>query len=118
MLLKQTPSQFQEEYYSRLELPRYQDYPNLSFFGVAYDAMWAMAVGLHNAAIRIAAHNDSGCDNKPGEIKPLEEFDYFNQKMGCIFKLAFQDIHFPGITVSSYSYTIVCMLRIHLTVLF
>ena len=68
---------------------------------MAYDAMWAMAVGLHNAAVRVANHNDSGCDEKPGQITQLEDFDYFNQKMGCIFKRAFEDIQFLGITVSS-----------------
>ena len=105
MLVKQTPSQLWEEYNRRLELPRYQEYPKLAFFGVAYDAMWAMAVGLHNAAVRVSTRNDTGCDNKSGHITPLEDFDYSNQKMGCIFKRAFEDIQFPGITVSSSSCT-------------
>ena len=100
MQIEQRPSEFWEEYNKRSELPRYQDYATLTFFGVAYDAMWAMAVGLHNAAVRISNGDDSGCDDKPGQITPLEEFEYFNQKMGCILRRAFEQIHFPGITVS------------------
>ena len=100
---EQTPSQFREEYNKKLELPPYRDYASLTFYGVAYDAMWAMAVGLHNAAVRVSTQNYSGCDNKLGQVTSLEDFDYFNQKMGCIFKYAFQDIHFHGITVSTRS---------------
>ena len=104
-LLKQTPPQFLEEYNRRIELPPYRDYPMLAFFGVAYDAMWAMAVGLHNAAVRVSNHNDTGCEHEPGDITPLEDFDYTNQKMGCIFKRAFEEIQFTGITVSDDSCT-------------
>ena len=100
VLTKQRPSEVEEEYNRRSELPPYQDYATLSFFGVAYDAMWAMAVGLHDAAVRVSNHNDSGCDDLPGEITPLEQFYYSNQKMGCILRHAFEHIHFQGVTVS------------------
>ena len=77
----------------------------LAFFGVAYDTMWALAVGLHNAAVRVSNHNDTGCEHKPGNITSLEDFDYANQKMGCILKRAFEEIEFTGITVSDHSCT-------------
>lgn len=81
-------------------MPPYQDYATLTFFGVAYDAMWAMALGLHDAAVRASNANDSGCEDQPGGITTLEDFDYFNQKMGCILRRSFEHIHFYGITVS------------------
>ena len=84
-------------------MPEYQDYATLSFVGEAYDAMWSMAVGLHNAAIGVSTGSNSDCDDKPGQITPLEHFNYSNEKMGCILRHAFEDIHFAGITVSNYN---------------
>ena len=82
-------------------MPQYRDYASLTIFGVAYDAMWAMAVALHDAAIRVSNNDDTGCDDQPGQITPLEDFDYSNQKMGCILKNSFQHVRFSGITVSA-----------------
>ena len=61
--------------------------------------MWAMALGLHNASMRIRMNDSSGCDDHPGELVPLEEFDYLNDKMGCVLRESFQQVNFHGITV-------------------
>lgn len=100
VLAQQRPVEFLEEYARRSELPEYQEYAPLAFVGEAYDAMWSMAVGLHNAALKVSIANSTECQDKPGQIVPLENFDYSNEKMGCILRRAFEDIRFAGITVS------------------
>ena len=59
-----------------------------------------MAIGLDNAMKRIAMGNDSGCENLPGDLVPLEEFDYTNERVGCILRQGFAEVNFLGITVS------------------
>ena len=59
-----------------------------------------MALGLHNASERVKINDSSGCDHLPGELVPLEHFDYLNDKMGCVLRNSFQHVSFRGITVS------------------
>lgn len=66
---------------------------------MAYDATWAMAVGLHRAAERITNKNDSGCEDMNGEMLPLENFTYSNEKMGCILLQSYAEAVFEGVTV-------------------
>ena len=40
-----TSDEFEEEYYSLMNSPKYKDIDPLSTAGVAYDAVWAMAIG-------------------------------------------------------------------------
>ena len=61
-----------------------------------------MAIGLDNAMKRIAVGNDSGCEGLPGELVPLEQFDYTNERVGCLLRQGFAEVNFLGITVSSY----------------
>ena len=51
---------------------------------------------------RIAMGNDSGCEGLPGDLVPLEEFDYTNERVGCILRQGFAEVNFLGITVSCY----------------
>ena len=74
-------------------------YKNL--LGVAYDAVWAIALGLDHASEKVRLGNDSGCEDVPGNLVPLEEFDYSNAKMGCLFEKSFRETMFTGITVST-----------------
>ena len=85
----------------RLQEERYRDL-NLEEYVVAateFDAAWAMALGLHEASVRISMNNSSGCDDIPGDLVPLEDFDYFNDRMGCVLRDSFQAVNFNGITV-------------------
>ena len=66
---------------------------------MAYDATWAMAVGLHRAAKRISTKNDSGCEQVDGEMLPLENFTYSNKKMACILLKSYAGSEFEGVTV-------------------
>lgn len=100
--LSKTPEDFEEEYTRRLEEKHYQA-QNLTEFilsGTEFDAVWAMALGLHHASKRAQINDSRGCDNLPGELVPLEDFDYLNKRMGCVFESSFQEVNFTGITVS------------------
>ena len=94
------PTMFNEEYKRRLSLPKYNDLEELGIAGVAYDTIWSIALGLDEASNRIADNDDSGCEELLGELVPLEEFDYTNQKMGCILERSMRKTEFNGITVS------------------
>ena len=72
---------------------------------MAYDATWAMAVGLDRAAERIKNHNESGCEHLEGLITPLENFTYSNQKLACIVLKSYAEAMFDGVTVR-YSVTV------------
>ena len=60
-----------------------------------------MALGLHNASERVRMNHSSGCDHLPGALVPLEQFDYLNDRMGCVLHSSFQNVEFRGITVSN-----------------
>ena len=66
---------------------------------MAYDSIWSIAYGLDKASKKVAAGNDSGCGHLPGDLVPLEEFDYLNEKMGCVLKTSMDEVLFAGITV-------------------
>ena len=98
----QTPEEYEKEYSKLLQQERYQ-VQNLTKFiasGSIYDATWAMALGLHNASEMVMMNDSSGCDHLPGRLVPLEDFDYMNEKMGCVMHNSFHQVHFFGITVS------------------
>ena len=76
---------------------------------VGFDMGWSLALGLDTAATRISQNNDSGCENGSGEIVPLEQFDYSNQKMGCILRESMESVEFQGFSVSS----IACLYSLH-----
>ena len=59
-----------------------------------------MALGLHGASEKVRRNDSSGCNHFPGELTPLEEFDYRNDLMGCVLRNSFQEVNFTGITVS------------------
>ena len=67
---------------------------------MVHEGIWSLAIGLDNAVKRIAVGNDSGCEGLPGDLVPLEEFDYTNERVGCILRQGFAEVNFPGITVS------------------
>ena len=79
-------------------LPQYQQYEPL--VGIAFDVIWAMALGLNATAQRIAQGDDSGCEDLPGDLVPLEDFDYANERLGCIMKQSTGRLNYDGLTVS------------------
>ena len=96
----QSSSEIELKYKHLMNLPENSNYTPLNFYGNAYDAMWAMAIGLDNADRRAKAGDDSGCRNLQGELVPLNMFNYTNNKMGCMMKNGYATVNFTGITVT------------------
>ena len=93
---------YEDEYSRRIQNIRYQA-QNISEFilsGSSYDAVWAMALGLHSASERVRKNDSSGCEQLSGNLVKLEHFDYQNTMMGCILRQSFHEVNFMGITVS------------------
>ena len=94
----QTPGEYENLYAQRIESD--EDYNYYSRNGLSYDAMWAIALGLNNTLTRILNNNSTGCEDVPGSIIPLEQFEYSNAKMGCLLRESFHQTSFSGVTVS------------------
>ena len=90
------------EYRRRLQNEEYQsmNLTEVSVAGTEFDAAWAMAIGLHIASEKVRMNDSTGCSDLPGELVPLEDFGYLNEKMGCVLRKSFQVVNFHGITVS------------------
>ena len=67
---------------------------------MAFDAIWALAIGLDGASERVRKNDSSVCGHLPGKLVPLEEFDYQNERMGCVMQRSIAEVDFAGITVS------------------
>ena len=66
-----------------------------------YDLIWALALGLDSASKKIAQGNKTGCEEQyDGDLVPLEEFNYTNQKIGCILRKSISEVQFDGLSVS------------------
>ena len=99
--LLQTSEQYKVMYRSRLTSdPRYKNYTHFEASGMAFDAVWAIALGLDNVVKNNT--NNSDCECLPGEIVGLEDFTYTNEKMGCVLQKGFEQVNFTGITVSMH----------------
>ena len=75
-----------------------------------YDVMWVLAIALNNTAtmVRSGDINEIGCSNVSGSLVPLEEFDYSNEKMGCLIQWNLQQTNFSGVSVSYSSVECTC----------
>ena len=51
-------------------------------------------------------NDSSGCEDYPGELVPLEKFNYRNKMMGCVILRSMGNVTLAGITVSS---TLTCI---------
>ena len=100
-MILQSPSEYKNEYDSRLnDTSRYPNLTKLDAAGMAYDAIWTIALSLHNASESVRINDSRGCENYAGELVSLEKFDYRNKMMGCVFRRSITNIDFSGITVS------------------
>ena len=79
--------------------PEYENLTTLGLSGVAFDGVWAIAVALDIASKKILSRNESGCEDLPGDLVPLEQFNYTNMKLGCILRQSFSEVNFLGVTV-------------------
>ena len=77
-------------------------------YAQAFDAIWTIAQVLNyteemriNQTSRVSV--DENCTDLPGELVPLNEFNYSNSFMGCVIKYNFYKVNFTGVTVSSWN---------------
>ena len=96
----QTPDEVHDEYIRRLAWPQYEGLSEAILADYAFDAVWALALALDKAAEMVASKNDTGCEHAEGELVALEEFNYTNEKMGCLLIQAFSEVAFTGASVS------------------
>ena len=97
---EQTPRQFDELYENR---SIHLGYTPTLVRGIAYDAMWVLALGL-NRTQEMFLNNynvaEIGCDGLDGGLVPLEQFNYSNGVMGCVMRWNLQQTNFSGVSVS------------------
>ena len=106
----QTPDEFEIEYTRRAIKGGY---------GVvdasirAHDVIWVLALALNNtlSMVRSGDISETGCSSVPGSLVPLEEFNYTNERMGCLIQWNLQQTNFSGVSVCS-SITLKCSMRV------
>ena len=95
----QSADEFEEEYARRVREGNYQ----LIDAGVRlYDVMWVLATALNRTMMAVESGDisGSGCEEVPGALVPLEQFQYSNEKMGCLIQWNLQQTDFSGVSVS------------------
>ena len=95
------------------------NYNFAAVYGQAFDAIWTIAQVLnYTEQMTIDQINRSlvheNCRDLPGELVPLDKFDYSNAFMGCDIKYNFYKVNFTGVTVSSYWKYFLCEISITL----
>ena len=58
-----------------------------------------MALNGTMALLRTKNINGTGCENISGSLVPLEQFEYSNEKMGCLIQHNIQIATFSGVSV-------------------
>ena len=104
----QTPAEFLARYSAAIHNFTFNNVKIMpaSVPNIGFDLVWAMALGLNKTAERVAQLDDSGCEDLSGDIVPLEDFDYSNEKMGCILRQSIGSIKFDGLSVSHMFYNV------------
>lgn len=93
-----TPQRFLSEYKNRCTQDKYYATDD---GGRAYDAAWVLALALNStmAMVKRGNINGTGCENRSGSLLPLDQFNYTNEKMGCLIQWNIQRSNFSGVTV-------------------
>ena len=100
-MYEQTARQFDELYENRSTQLGYA--PNRVISGVAYDAVWALALGLNRTQEMLLSNynvSEIGCGGQEGGLVPLEQFNYSNGVMGCVMRWNLEQTNFSGVSVS------------------
>ena len=103
----QTPEAFEKEYSKRAIEGGF----DVVDAGIRlYDVMWVLALALNNtvAMVRSGDISETECSNVSGSLVPLEEFNYTNEKMGCLIQWNLQQTNFSGGSVSSLTKLVPC----------
>ena len=101
--ISQTAAEFKSEYETRAVEGNYS-IEDVGYF--SYDAVWILALALNNTMTMVDSRdmNGTGCENVSGPLVPLEQFNYTNEKMGCLIKWNLHQTNFSGVSVSLYAY--------------
>ena len=69
--------------------------------GVMFDVIWVLAMALNQTMTMINHGNIShtNCMNASGDLLPLEEFNYTNEKIQCLVQWNLQQTDFNGVSV-------------------
>ena len=69
--------------------------------GVMYDVVWVLALALNKTMTMIERQDisETDCQATPGELVPLEHFNYTNEKIGCLIQWNLQQTNFNGVSV-------------------
>lgn len=90
--------EFEDEYIARARAGGY----DVVDAGVRlYDVMWLLAQALNNTMTMVENKdiNETNCGKASGSLVPLSEFNYTNQKMGCLIQWNLQKTIFSGVSV-------------------
>ena len=73
--------------------------------GVMYDVIWVLALALNKTMTMINSGDISAtnCGNIPGSLVPLEQFNYSNERVGCLIQWNLQQTSFYGVSVSDFN---------------
>ena len=90
--------EFVERYENRTD----SEYP---LAGVMYDVIWVLALALNKTMTMISSGDisETNCGNFSGSLVPLEQFNYSNEKVGCLIQWNLQQTSFNGVSVSDYN---------------
>ena len=61
-------------------------------------------MALNNTMTMVLNENitNTGCNNLPGSLVNLSDFDHTNMLMGCLIQWNLQNTNFSGVSVSLY----------------
>ena len=67
-----------------------------------YDVIWVLALALNNTMTMINSDDisETDCGNFSGPLVSLEQFNYTNEKVGCLIQWNLQQTSFNGVSVS------------------
>ncbi len=102
-VLMQTPAEHEAMYLDRVENSTY--FVNVPLAGISYDTIWALAKALNKTQGMVDSGNisESGCEETPGELVDLNNFNYSNGLMGCIIRWSLAQTNFTGVVVCLFS---------------
>ena len=68
-----------------------------------YDVLWILAIALNNTMSMVNSGDvgQTNCEDVPGSLVSLENFDHTNKRMGCIIRWNLNNTNFYGVSVSS-----------------
>ena len=97
--ITQSPQEFEDEYQAIAVAEGYEILDTTS--AQLHDDVWGLALALNATMTMVNEGNisETGCEDLPGPLVPLEEFTYNNSKMGCVISWNLRRTTFSGMSV-------------------